>query len=150
MARRKSEKTIDPLERARLKKLRSAERRAERKRRREKGEQGGDSPSRPAPGVKARKGADPNDRTWLFRSSALAYANKVINLHKERPYWLSIPHGRGDGAIPGVDFFPCTMFRTEDRTYYGFLFRIHRELMVDRMKDARRELTGNIPPQFLG
>lgn len=144
MARRKKEEKIDPFERARIKKLRSAQRREERKRRRA---EGGDNPS------PRRKRDEPSDYSkpmikddyaWVRSGLIKSFADRVLNHFKERPYWLSISHALGDGNIPLVQYYPCTTFRTKDRTYYGFLFREHRDLSIGLLNDARKELTETI------
>ena len=86
----------------------------------------------------------PMDTSWLLRDMAVGAAMKVVNLHKERPYWLSIPHEAGDGNPPVCDFFPCTTFRTRERAYYGFLFREHRDEAIYRLDDAVKELTDTV------
>lgn len=90
---------------------------------------------------KEQSSTDLGDRTWLIRIAVMMDAKKVLNHHKERPYWLSIPHGENDGNPPVVDFYPLAMFRTKDRTYYGFLFRDHRDYAVTQLIDARKEYT---------
>ena len=82
---------------------------------------------------------DPTDLTWLVRSGLRMAAMKVINAYPERPYWLSIPHGQGDGIEPVAGFIPCSSFRTKKRAYYGFLFREHREALIEKWDNARRE-----------
>jgi len=144
MARRRGEKEkiTDPFERVRLKKLRAAQRREERKKRKE---EGGDTP-------RARRSKDDpppkppaiDDFTWLNSSASKAYAIKILNNHRERPYWLSLPHGLGEGNVPLAEFFPCTMFRTRERVYYGFLFREHRDLLCQRWDTALKEVTERV------
>lgn len=140
--RREKEKVTDPFERARLKKLRAAQRREERKRRRQEAGDTGERRSR-------RESSEPDyskpmvkdDYLWIRRGLAKGYANKIINDHPERPYWLSIPHRLGDGVIPGSNFYPCTMFRTQSRAYFGFLFREHRDMYFATFDNARKETT---------
>lgn len=142
MPRKKQpEKITDPFERARLKKLRAAQRREERKKRRQAA---GDEPRR------ARQSAPDyskpmvkDDYLWIRRGLQVAYANKMLN-GKGRPYWLSIPHAMGDGVLPVSHYYPCTMFRTERRAYYGFMFREHRDMFFAAHKGARKELTDTI------
>lgn len=76
---------------------------------------------------------------WLIRASARMAANQILNAYPERPYWLSIPHGPGDGVEPVAGYFPCSYFRTKTRVYYGFLFREHREAVMAKWDNARRE-----------
>lgn len=142
MARRRKEKEkiTDPFERARLKKLRAAQRREDRKRRR--AEEGYEprakqaAPDYAAPMVK-------DDYLWIRRGLAKSYAEKILN-STERPYWLSVPHRVGSGSLPVSHFHPCTMFRTKKRAYYGFMFREHRDMFFSRLEDARKELTDTI------
>jgi hypothetical protein len=138
--RRDKEKITDPFERARLKKLRAAERRAERKRRREaagedepRGRKKSSEPDYSKPMVK-------DDYLWIRRGLAKGYANKILNDYKERPYWLSIPHELHD-QIPAPHLFPSSHFRTEGRVYFGFLFREHRDIFFATLEDARKETT---------
>lgn len=65
---------------------------------------------------------------------------KIINDHRERPYWMSIPQRLG---LVIADYFPCSTFTRDGRTYYGFLFRIHRDRFFEKMrpKGARKEIT---------
>lgn len=123
MARKKREERGDD-----FKRKRSRIRREERKRQRKE---------------EAREGM-PMDTSWLLRDMALSAAMRVVARHKERPYWLSIPHENGDGNPPVTDFFPCTTFRTRDRAYYGFLFREHRDQAIHRLDDAEKELTDTV------
>lgn len=150
MPRRKktTEKIDDPIERARIKKLRAIARREERKKRRQ--EEGGgerrsrqETPDYSKPMVK-------DDYEWIRRSSAMSYAHKIVNHCKERPYWLSIPF---EGGNPPVGhFFPCTYRQHEGRMYYGYLFSECRDEMARLWRDehgARREFTGpNNGPMF--
>lgn len=148
MARRKAkDKITDPFERARLKKLRAAQRREERKRRRQGlGSEGDDR--RPGRNRGELTGTTSSfvkdDFSWLRKDLSKSFANKILNDYRDRPYWLSIPHGKGDGNPPTVPYYPCGGFRTADRVYYGFLFREHRELSMGLLTDARRELTATI------
>lgn len=140
--RKEKEKITDPFERVRLKKLRAAQRREERKKRRE---EGGDTP-------RARRSKDdpparapaPDDMSWLTVTAAKAYAEKIMNGHRERPYWLSTPHALGDGNPPVAEFYPCSMFRTKERVFYGFLFREHRDLLCQRWDNATKEVTERV------
>lgn len=140
--RRKKDDAVDPAERTRLKKLRAAQRREERKKRRESGDN-------EAPRVK-RNRDEPlpvfksEDMTWLRRDQAKAYAMKILNNYPERPYWLSIAHGNGDGNVPVAEFYPCTIIRTKTRAYYGFLFREHRDMLADRWLNATKEVAERV------
>lgn len=143
MARRRKEKEkiTDPFERARLKKLRSAQRREERKKRRA---EGGEAPTR-----RSEASADystpmvKDDMLWLRRGSAKSYAMKIVNDHRERPYWLSIPFESAseNGVLPVSNFYPCTVFRTKTRAYYGFLFREHRDQFFATLDGASKVTT---------
>lgn len=135
MARKKKTEKVDPEERARLKKLRSAQRREERKKRKA---EGGSSSRRERTGDKEWEKSPPfagivtthetmvrDNFEWIKRSMASAYAWKIVNSHRERPYWLSI---KFDGGNPPVShFYPCTSFRRGNRYYYGFLFQECRD-----------------------
>lgn len=95
----------------------------------------------------------PLDTDWLNKDLTLAKAMALINHHKERPFWLSIPWEVGDGNIPVVGYLPCSMFRTKQRAYYGFLFREHRDNAIFLLDDARKELTDTvrrIAPHVIG
>lgn len=153
MARKKREKEkVDPFERARLKKLRAAERREERKRRRAQakanGEDVGSRRSRePARAVGLETDPDkvavrdPND--WIRRSMTLDFAWKIVNDHRVLPYWLSI---ECEGPPPTSGFYPCHHHRRKStgRYYYGFLFRQCRDAVFEKWQheyNARKELT---------
>ncbi len=128
MARRRKEKpVVDEATKKRLRQLRSAERREERKKQRvEEADVG------------------PVDVSWILRDLTMVGAMRIVNADKTRPYWLSIPFAQGDGNPPVSEFFPCSSFRTKERTYYGFLFRQHREAMMTRVDEGRRELTDTV------
>jgi hypothetical protein len=154
MARKKREKEkVDPFERARLKKLRAAERREERKRRRAEAAANGEDISRRRRGEPAKPVGietdqdkvavrDPHD--WIRRSITMAFAWKIVNLYSTRdlPYWLSI-----DGEMsnpPTSGYYPCHMYRKNGRYYYGFLFRQCRDAVFEKWQHeyaARKELT---------
>lgn len=143
---REKEKITDPHERARLKKARSLQRREERKARRlaagDDGERRGrkeDTSSDYAkPMVK-------DDYAWIRRGLLVSYANKIINEHRQRPYWLSITYDKDDGAPPVSNFYPCATFRSDEgRIYYGFLFREHRDLFFDKLKRVRKETIDSV------
>jgi hypothetical protein len=143
--KKQPERITDPFERARLKKLRAAQRREERKKRKaEAAAKGEDAPRRSrsaAPDYSKPMVRD--DYLWIRRDRQVAYANRMLN-GKSRPYWLSIPHAYGDGVLPVSNFYPCTMFRTQERAYYGFMFREHRDLFLAQQENARKELTDTI------
>lgn len=136
---REAAKKVDPFERARLKKLRSAERRAERKRRKEAGE---DVSPRKREAPRATEWHDPNNLAWLGLASIRMVANKIMNesYREPAPYWLSVS---ADPRPPQADFYPCRSFSRGDRVWYGFLFRAHRDEQLERWgrTDARKELT---------
>lgn len=140
MARKKTPPTkpVDPEERARLKKLKSLQRREARKLNRESASPKSD-PERTSTGPLY---SDPtyqrDDYEWIRNASAKAYANKIMNSYRERPYWLSIPR---NGSPPTAHLFPCNILMTEKRVYYGFLFREHREMIIAKWPNARREFT---------
>lgn len=95
----------------------------------------------------------PLDTSWLHEDLILAKANAIINRHKERPFWLSIPWEDGDGSLPVSGYLPCCMFRTRKRAYYGFLFREHRDSCMFLLDDARKELTDRVrelAPKLVG
>jgi len=137
---REAAKKADPFERVRLKKLRAAERRAERKRLRESGE----LPSKKKEAPRQQAWHDPNNLAWLGMISIRAAANKIMNdsYREPAPYWLSIPK---DPRPPQADFYPCRSFERGDRVWYGFLFRAHRDEQLERWgrTDARKELTAD-------
>lgn len=145
MARRKDkEKITDPHERARLKKLRSAQRREERKQRKQQAAASGEdvSPRKREVAADYSKPMVKDEYEWIRNSGAKAYAIKILNdHHRERPFWLSIPTMTNP---PVAGFFPCTTFTARGRVYYGFLFREHRDLFFARLDDARKELTDKV------
>lgn len=144
MARRdKSKKEkIDPFERARLKKLRAAQRREERKKRRaEAGDDGRRSKKEPP---RPTKWHDPNDLEWLHLNGVRTAAARIMNdtYREPAPYWLSLPkYPRPEPT----NFYPCRSFERGDRVWYGFLFRAHRDeqLRIWGNRKARKELTEN-------
>ena len=136
---RQSKQKVDPFERVRLKKLRAAERRAERKRRKEAGEE-----TLPRKREAPRENAwhDPLGLEWLHRNGIRMAANKIMNdsYREPAPFWLSVPkHPRP----PQADFYPCRSFERGDRIWYGFLFRAHRDEQLERWAnpEAHKELT---------
>lgn len=143
MARKKKTAELDPVEKARQKKIRAAERRANRKAGKAPSSSEGSSSS------SSKRSAAPDysgafvrdDFLWLRRVDALTYAHKIVNYHRERPWWVSIAHSRDDGNPPVSHFFPCSVGRTADRVYYGFLIREHRDLFFASRDDARKEVT---------
>ena len=144
MARRKKEeKVTDPFERARLKKLRAAQRREERKKRKTSGDvetsRRETKPDYDQPMVK-------DDFLWLRKGLAKSFANSVINDSRERPFWLSFSYesARENGPLPISNYHPCTIFRVKGRAYYGFLFREHRDLFFATLEDARKETTDRV------
>lgn len=141
MPRKKQEKITDPFERARLKKLRAAQRREERKKRRAQGIEEPARKRQTAPDYSIPMVKD--DYAWIRKDRAVAYASKMLN-SKARPFWLSLPHSMGDGILPVSHFYPCTMFRTRSRAYYGFMFKEHRDMFFDAQENARKELTDTI------
>lgn len=86
---------------------------------------------------------DYGDLTWVKSAGLKIIAAKIVNGDKSRPYWLSIPHGESDGIEPVAPYLPCSSHRTSDRTYYGFLFKEHRDATAIEWEDARRETTEN-------
>jgi len=145
MARRKEEKKItDPHERARLKKLRSLERRQARKARKEAAG-GNDEPREKQATPDYARPMVKDDYLWIRKELALVYANKIIRSHGERPWWLSIKYDKDDGPPPLSNFYPCSTFRTSNgRMYYGFLFREHRDLFFVTLDDARKETADRV------
>lgn len=135
---REAAKKADPFERVRLKKLRAAERRAERKRLRESGEVS--SSKKEAP--RAQKWHDPNNFEWLGLNSVRMAAHKIMNetYRLPAPFWLSVPK---DPRPPQTDYYPCRSFERGDRIWYGFLFRAHRDEQLERWANpaAHKELT---------
>lgn len=135
---REAAKKADPFERVRLKKLRAAERRAERKRLRESGELPSKSKEAPRP----QKWHDPNNFEWLGLNGVRMAANKITNesYRLPAPFWLSVPK---DPRPPQTDYYPCRSFERGDRIWYGFLFRAHRDEQLERWANpaARKELT---------
>lgn len=146
MARRRDKgkrEKVDPFERARLKKLRAAQRREERKKRRL--EAGDDAPRRGRrEPPRAAKLHDPNDLEWLKLGSIRMVAARIMNdtYREPAPYWLSVP---ADPRPEPTDFYPCRSFRRGDRIFYGFLFREHRDEQLLRWGETggRKELTEN-------
>lgn len=84
---------------------------------------------------------DPSDLSWLRLNSIRMAAYKVMN-HSNRepaPFWLSIPSSPRPDP---VEFYPCRSFQRGDRTWFGFLFREHRDQQILLWGGrARKELT---------
>jgi hypothetical protein len=135
---------MDPHERARLKKLRSLQRREERKKRKLEGGDTTDERRTKKSGDEYTKPMVKDDYLWIRKDLAMAYAGRILNHDRRRPYWLSIPHRMGDGVLPVPNLYPCTTFRTESRAYFGFLFREHRELFFATLDRARKETTDKV------
>jgi len=130
MARRKKD-VADEGMKARRRKLKSRERRERKKEQRE-------------------ESSAPLDSSWLQDIMTVGQAQKIIDKERARPYWLSIPFEVGDGNPPVAGVTPCTMFRTRERVYYGFLFRQHRERVMVAFDNAQRELTSFVYDKFPG
>lgn len=137
MARRRKEQAVDPATKARIRQARSRERREAKKAARED----------------RAEEAKVGDTSWLMTDLCISTAKKFMDREKSRPFWLSIPFAQGDGNPPVSGFYPCTMFRTRERCYYGFLFRDHREKFYLHLDRPRRELTDTvraIAPHLMG
>jgi len=128
MARKRKDQEIDPATKARIRQARSRERRETKKL------------------AKDARIADAqvNDTSWLLTDLSIAMAKKIMDRNPSRPYWLSIPFEKGDGNPQVSGFYPCSMFRTKDRCYYGFLFRDHRETFFFHLNSAQRHLTEDV------
>lgn len=141
MARKKKQSVpVDPEERARLKKMRALQRREARKLNRA-------SRASDAPTERASTGplySDPtyqrDDYEWLRRSGAKMYAAKVMNDHRERPYWLVIDRRTYERAGLRIDpvahFYPCSYTVRGNKAFYGFLFREHRDLTWEKWREV--------------
>lgn len=122
MPRRRKTQPLDENQKKRVRSFRSKERREQRKRRTDN--------------------KRPDDITWLTNIALHMSAMRIINNHKERPYWVSIPWGENDGIEPVSGYLPCSSIRTKTRVYYGFLFREHRDAMyLEHIETARKEFT---------
>lgn len=149
MARKKKAGVeLDPVEKARQKKLRAAQRREDRKARAETSESSPKTSSKRSTAPDYSGAFVRDDFLWLRRVDAVTYANKIVNNHRERPWWVSIAHDKSDGNPPVAHFFPCSIGRTADRVYYGFLIREHRDLFFASRDDARKELTEDMKRLF--
>lgn len=136
----KKKEKVDPFERARLKKLRSAQRREERKKRRlGAGDDGLDKRKKPD---RPKQLHNADDLGWLGLNSIRMAANKVLNdsYRYPAPFWLSLP---ANPRPEPTNFYPCRSFQRGDRVWYGFLFRAHRDeqLRLWGNPKARKELT---------
>lgn len=79
-----------------------------------------------------------DDFTWLIRNCMRVSAMRVLNEYPQRPYWLSVP----DKPNPPVSsYYPCNTHKVNNRIYYGFLFREHRDNCFNQWDNARKELT---------
>jgi hypothetical protein len=84
---------------------------------------------------------DPNDLGWLKLNGVRMAANKIMNdsYREPAPFWLSVP---SDPRPEPVSFYPCRSFQRGDRTWFGFLFREHRDQQILLWGGhARKELT---------
>lgn len=134
MARRRKEQPVDEVTKKRIRQQRGRDRREQRKKERD-----------------SRLGESLGDTSWLIADLAVSKAKQILDRNPTRPYWLSFPFDGGNPPISG--FYPCTVFRTRDRIYYGFLFRDHRETFLTHVTDGRRELTDTIramAPEMMG
>lgn len=84
-------------------------------------------------------GENRSEQFWVRTKDRMA-AMKILNDHRERPYWMSMP---AVGSAPIAHMFPCNLFTRDGRWYYGFLFRFHRDKFFREMRSrgARKELT---------
>lgn len=143
MARKKKQVApVDPEERARLKKLRSLHRREARKLNRASRRSDTTTERKSSGALYADPTYQTDDYEWLRCSGAKSYAQKILNDCRDRPYWLSIPRSRIERTEPVAHYYPCGLFRTEERVYYSFLFREHRDLTFNRWREefcARKE-----------
>jgi len=141
MARKKKQAApVDPEERARLKKMRALQRREARKLNRA-------SRTSDAPTGRTSTGplySDPtcqkDDYEWLRRGSAKAFAQRVLNDSRDRPYWLVIDRRTYEDAgirtDPVAHVYPCSYTVRGNRVYYGFLFQEHRDMIVERWSEV--------------
>lgn len=84
---------------------------------------------------------DPNDLGWLKSVGIRTAANRVMNdsYRNPAPFWLSVPSSPRPDP---VDFYPCRSFQRGDRTWFGFLFREHRDQQIMLWGGrARKEFT---------
>ena len=143
MSRKRKQTTIvDPEERLRLKKLRALQRREARKQDR--------ALARPdATSERSSTGAlysDPtyqkDDYEWLRRGQAKAFASKIMNDTRERPYWLVIDRRTYEDAglrtDPVAHFYPCSYTVRGNKAYYGFLFKEHRDIVWEKWSEVHR------------
>ncbi len=80
------------------------------------------------------------EQFWARTRDHLAAA-KILNDHRERPWWLSIIAESGTPPISG--YYPCSMVLRGGRWYYGFLFREHRDRTFKKWGalGAKKEIT---------
>lgn len=143
MARKKKQAApVDPEERARLKKMRALQRREARKLNRA-------SRASEAPTERMSTGplySDPtyqkDDYEWLRRGQAKAFASKIMNDTRERPYWLVIDRRTYEDAgirtDPVAHFYPCSYTVRGNKAFYGFLFREHRDIVWEKWSEVHR------------
>lgn len=86
------------------------------------------------------RSAHVEEQFWV-RTKDRMIAMKILNDHRERPYWLSMPATSGPAPISG--FFPSNLFTRDNRWFYGFLLRQHRDRFFKDMRSrgARKEFT---------
>jgi len=93
-----------------------------------------------------QKSDDPQDLTWLNRVGIRVAAMKVLNeqFHDVPPFWLSIPWDYPKKVVrnhPQAQYYPCRSHRVDDRLWFGFMFREHRDAQCLLWPDAVKELT---------
>lgn len=84
-----------------------------------------------------------DDAQFWMGITARNKANHILNRGHVRPYWLSIKVNGGLAPVAG--FYPCTHFKRDDRYYFGFAFREHRDACWkgwSKIHGARKEFTG--------
>ncbi len=104
----------------------------------------GDLPSKSSSSITLAETPHLERQLWSGISSRAA-AMKVINDNRHRPFWLSIPKKGTSPPLSG--YFPCSMFSSGGRWYFGFLFREHRDDLFKKWPHARKELT-NVGEKF--
>lgn len=137
---KKPKSLLSPSQKKEARRIKSRLRREARKSGSTPGEVGID-PTRPAVMVRT---LHQEDQFWA-QTKARSVAMKVLNNHRHRPYWLSIPHAGHNPPVAG--YFPCSMFQSQGRWYFGFLFREHRDDLHKKWSGARKELT-NVGSHF--
>lgn len=102
------------------------------------GRKKGDASDRPAQLIE--RTPQHEEQFWAGLRDRMA-AMKILNDHRERPYWMSLPSR--SGGNPVTEYFPCSSFTRDGRAYYGFLFREHRDKFYEKMRPrgSRKELT---------